>query len=131
MSHAALNLVQTFVRTRGDGRAELLPVDDTFWQRLSSGALGDFHREQLISAYDMDADWTSWEMHPKGDELVCLLSGAARFIIESTDGTREISLTDAGAFLLVPAGCWHTAKISTPSRLLFVTPGEGTMHRPA
>jgi hypothetical protein len=31
--------------------------------------------------------------------------------------------------VVVPKATWHTAKISTPTALLFVTPGEATQNR--
>ena len=40
-------------------------------------------------------------------------------------------LPEPGAYVLVPRGTWHTAKTSTRCRMLFVTAGEGTEHRPA
>ncbi len=36
-----------------------------------------------------------------------------------------------GSFVLVPKGTWHTARTGVESRLLFITAGEGTMHRQA
>jgi hypothetical protein len=32
---------------------------------------------------------------------------------------------------IAPKGIWHIAKVATPSRMLFVTLGAGTQHRPA
>lgn len=31
-----------------------------------------------------------------------------------------------GQVLLVPKGCWHTAHPLKPTRIVFITPGEGT-----
>jgi quercetin dioxygenase-like cupin family protein len=69
-------------------------------------------------------------MHPKGDEVVCLLSGSLDFVLEMGREERRVSLEKAGQFVLVPKGIWHTAKVAEPSRLLFITAGEGTQHRP-
>lgn len=123
------DLASTFVRLRSDGSAEPLPVDDSFWQRLASGQLGTFRDEHLVSCYAFNADWTSWEMHPKGDEIVCLLSGSVTFVLEELHGNREILLDRANAFAIVPRGTWHTAKVHEPSSMLFITPGEDTQHR--
>jgi mannose-6-phosphate isomerase-like protein (cupin superfamily) len=106
-------------------------VDKTFWQRLTSGQLGDFHNEFLVASSSFETDWPMWEMHPHGDEVVCLLSGSATLLLEKVDGTEEIALNTNGAYVLVPKGTWHTAKTQGPCRMLFITPGEGTQHRPA
>jgi len=46
------------------------------------------------------------------------------------DGIREIEFV-AGRLLVVPKGVWHTAKVRNPARLLAITAGRGTQHRPA
>jgi mannose-6-phosphate isomerase-like protein (cupin superfamily) len=129
MSSRPTHLASTHVRLRSDGSAELLAVDVTFWQRLARGELGSFAGESLAALHDVDTDWPNWEMHPKGDELVCLLSGAVTFVLEEAGGPRTVELRQSGELLLVPRGVWHTARVRAPARLLFVTPGEGTQHR--
>jgi mannose-6-phosphate isomerase-like protein (cupin superfamily) len=95
------------------------------------GELGDFHHEYLVTTSDHSADWPSWEMHPNGDEIVCLLAGAAVLTLEAPDGTRDqIELTEQGNFVFISRGTWHTARISAATRFLFITAGEGTRHRP-
>ncbi len=126
-----LDLSSTLLRLRADGSAEPLNVDATFWQRLTSGQLGDFHHERLVACGNFEADWPMWEMHPNGDEMVCLLSGSVTFLLEETQGTREVVLSESGTYVLVPKGIWHTARTHGPCRMLFITPGEGTQHRPA
>ena len=71
------DLQSTYLRLRPDCSIERLPVDAQFWPRLIGGELGDFHHEYLVTSHACDADWTNWEMHPNGDEIVALLSGAA------------------------------------------------------
>jgi len=39
--------------------------------------MGDTHGH-LLSALPMDADWSNWEMHPAGDEILFLVSGLVR-----------------------------------------------------
>ena len=127
----SLDFASTFLLLRPDAAVEPLTVDSTFWQRLMSGKLGDFHNEFLVASSECKADWPMWEMHPNGDEIVCLLSGAVTFLLEQADGTREVELSESGSYVLVPKGTWHTARTRIPSRMLFITPGEGTQHRPA
>jgi mannose-6-phosphate isomerase-like protein (cupin superfamily) len=123
------HLSSTFLRLRNDASVEPLPVDAQFWQRIASGALGTFQNEFLVTMTEYQADWPHWEMHPNGDEIVCLLSGAARFILEIKNAEQEIDLARSGSFVLVPKGTWHTARIAQASQFLFITAGEGTQHR--
>ena len=51
-------------------------------------------------------------------------------ILDLTAGEQRTRLASAGQFVLVPKGMWHTAKISAPCRMLFITAGESTQHRP-
>lgn len=126
-----LNLSSTFVRLRSDASVEPLPVGEGFWEDLSSGRLGTFHHEYLVTLHSMGSDWTSWEIHPNGDEIVCLISGAITLILEQQDGNREVDLDRPGAYAIVPTDTWHTARVRKESSVLFITAGEGTRHRPA
>ena len=128
---ARLDLSSTFLRLRSDASVEPLPVDATFWQRLSSGQLGTFHHEFLVTTHAFDKDWPMWEMHPNGDEVVCLLSGAATFVLERDGAHHTIDLDTPGSYAIVPKGTWHTARARAASNMLFITAGEGTQHRPA
>jgi len=132
MSNAnrAFNLNATYLRLRSDVTIEALNGDATFWPRLMSGQLGDFHNEFLVITTDYVEDWAFWEMHPAGDELVCLLAGAVVMILEQDGKPVATSLEAPGEFVLVPKGTWHTAKVSASCRMLFITAGEGTQHRP-
>jgi mannose-6-phosphate isomerase-like protein (cupin superfamily) len=121
-----LNLESTYLRLRSDASIEKLPVDDSFWARIGSGELGDFRNEFLVTVNTSDSDWPFWERHPSGDEIVCLISGTITFVL---DGGDETVLTNPGDFAFVPKGTWHTARVSTPATLLFITAGEGTEHR--
>jgi mannose-6-phosphate isomerase-like protein (cupin superfamily) len=124
------NLSSTYLRLRGDVTIETLAGDATFWPRLMSGQLGDFHNEYLMTIFDYAQDWAHWEMHPLGDELVCVLSGTALMVFEQVGQPQSIRLDKPGDFVRVPKGTWHTAKINAACRMLFVTAGEGTQMRP-
>ena len=126
-----MNLQSTFLRLRNDASVEPLPVDDTFWERIMGGKLGSFHNEYLVASFTHEADWPIWEMHPNGDEIVCLIDGAVTFVLEVDGGRREIELDEPMSFVFVPRGTWHTARIRARSQMLFITPGEGTQHREA
>jgi mannose-6-phosphate isomerase-like protein (cupin superfamily) len=66
-------------------------------------------------------------MHPAGDEIVCLLSGRASFEFEGRGHVAELS--EPGSYVIVPKGTWHTAHTTVPTRMLFITPGEGTQNK--
>jgi predicted enzyme related to lactoylglutathione lyase/mannose-6-phosphate isomerase-like protein (cupin superfamily) len=104
---------------------------DAFWKALMAGELPEVERGRLVALFDYASDWRTWEMHPDGEELVILVSGRATFVLETPDGERELVLERAGQMVIVPRGTWHTARTDEPVRMLFVTAGKGTEHRPA
>ncbi len=127
-----------YLLLEADGQAARLPGGEAFWEQLMSGETTDplirqlqqSRQGRLVSAFRMDADWTNWEMHPQGDELLVMLRGRATFLLELPDGLRETELHE-DRMLVVPRGVWHTARISSPIQLLAITPGYGTQHKPA
>jgi uncharacterized cupin superfamily protein len=122
-------LQDTFLRLRPDCTVELLQADG-FWPRLMAGELGDFHREYLVTTSAFTASWTSWERHPLGDEIVCLLSGHVTLVQETPAGATRIEMDRPGQFAVNPRGTWHTADVHAESLMLFITAGEGTEGRP-
>lgn len=129
--HSAFRFPETFVHLGAGGEAVPLPVTDSFWPDLIAGKLDHLGPGRLVSFLEFDSDWDSWEAHPAGDELVCLVSGNIDFVLDLPEGHRTITLSGPGAFLIVPRGTWHTARVKSPSAALFVTAGAGTEHRPA
>jgi len=128
---APCHSVDTFVHLGPEGSAVALPVDDSFWERLAAGGFDHLGPGRLVSSYAFSADWTNWEMHPAGEEVVVLLSGAMEFMLEAANGGHStVALSEPGQFVLVPRGAWHTANIAGAATALFITPGEGTEHRP-
>jgi oxalate decarboxylase/phosphoglucose isomerase-like protein (cupin superfamily) len=69
-------------------------------------------------------------MHPDADELFNLLEGDAKFLLESDSGLPRLLVQGRG-LVAVPRGVWHTARVHARSRMLHVTTGSGTRHRPA
>jgi oxalate decarboxylase/phosphoglucose isomerase-like protein (cupin superfamily) len=68
-------------------------------------------------------------VHPAGDELVILLSGAVDLVLEESDGERVVPLR-SGETCIVPQGVWHTARVNEPSEAIHITRGAGTEMRP-
>lgn len=124
-----LNPEDTYVHLSADGASQTSPGGAEFWS-LPPDSMAKFDQGWLISEFVCTEDWTNWEMHPKGDEFVYLLSGDIELILELPSGTVSTRISGRGA-QLVPRCVWHTAKVFAPSRMLFVTRGEGTQHRPA
>lgn len=138
MADDTIDLLQNYLLLERDGEAVLLPGGGDFWSQLMSGdpadpgirrLLGSEHG-RLLSGLSMGADWTNWEMHPAGDEILFMLEGKATFILDLSDGLKEVVLSE-GRLLVIPRGVWHTAKVSEPARLLAITAGQGTQHREA
>jgi len=123
----AFNPMETYVHLADGPDAALLDVTPDFWQTLATR--GDLAAGRLITAYRFETDWSSWERHPAGDELVFLISGVMDFVLDEAGAERVIRLQGTSA-LVVPRGVWHTARVLEPSEAIFVTRGDGTEHRP-
>jgi uncharacterized cupin superfamily protein len=121
-----MNLASTFAVLAPNLSAIPVPVTPTVFEELDR-RFSNFKGHVLVSIFGFDSDWPTWERHPAGDEIVCLLSGRATFILE--DGKR-IDVREPGEFVIVPKGMWHTAKTTEPTKMVFVTPGEGTENKP-
>ncbi len=128
---APYDIDSTFAHLGLDGSTDLLDVTPSFFPDLVSGKLG-VGPGRLVSSFSFEGAWDSWEVHPNGDELVVLIEGAAELRLERADGRVDAVRVDRpGQFVFVERGTWHTACGLTKARMLFVTDGEGTDHRPA
>ncbi len=68
------------------------------------------------------------ELHPDGDELLYVISGAIRVTFESSPNEHTDLI--AGDATVVPKGEWHNVHLLEPTRLLHITPGPNGDHRP-
>lgn len=84
---------------------------------------------RLVSLYSFTGNWTSWERHPLGDEVVVCMAGEITLIQETAEGTARVTL-GPGDYAINPAGTWHTADVASHVTALFITAGMGTDHRP-
>jgi hypothetical protein len=103
-----------------------MPWYEAYAQRTA----GDGAEGRLISLYEFDESWDTWEMHPAGDELVVCLAGEITLIQEQLDGSFHSLALRPFEYAVNPPGVWHTADIAEAATALFVTAGDGTQHRP-
>jgi mannose-6-phosphate isomerase-like protein (cupin superfamily) len=108
-----------------DLSAAEVAVTPTVYEELDRG----FRHRLLVAMHRFDADWATWEVHPHGDEVVVLMSGAAEMVFDRGGKHESVQLSAPGDYVVVPRGTWHTARVSVPTAMLFVTPGEGTENR--
>lgn len=84
---------------------------------------------RIVMIESSPADWTTWERHTQGEEIVVVLSGAGEFI-QDIDGVHQRVALVAGTAIINPSGIWHTADITAPLTALYITPCPGTEHKP-
>jgi mannose-6-phosphate isomerase-like protein (cupin superfamily) len=103
-----------------------------WYEAYGARAAADGVEGRLVSLHSFAESWTSWEMHPRGHELVVVTAGRLVLVQELTDGSgaRELRLElGPGDAAINPPGVWHTADVLEPATALFITAGEGTEHR--
>ena len=122
------DIASTYVVVNDKLEAETVDVTDDLWKEIDE-RFGDFAGNSLISSFAFDDDWPTWEIHPHGDEFVMLLSGDSEMTLALPDGDSTVRLNEPGAYVIVPKNTWHTAKVHTPTRMLFITPGQDTENR--
>ncbi len=119
---------EDFVVLSPDKKASIEHADETLYDRLDEN-YNSFIGHELVSSYEFESDWSSWEVHPHGDEVVLLISGEVEFILATEPSETCITLSEQGQYLVVPKGIWHTARTKRKAKLLFITPGQGTQHK--
>ena len=120
-----LEQMRVVLTTSGD--MELREVTPTFFQELVRDH--ELSGSSLISTFSFDEPWGVWEMHPRGDEFIFLISGDTDITLH--DGERvtgRLRVQVPGDYVVVPKGAWHTAHPHAPTSMLFVTPGDGTVN---
>lgn len=121
------DLEDTFLGLAGDGEITRMPVGPDFWSTLDANPA---MRGTMISVLGGDGDWTTWEMHPEGDEVLVMLEGALTLVCDDAGTVTRHDLRPGTTFI-VPAGVWHRAVGQQAAKLMFITYGAGTTHRPA
>ena len=124
----SFDLAETYVHLEDGPGATAVIVGPDFWQRRGVGTPLHDGRLVMIFRFARPEDWDHWEMHPAGDEIVFLLSGALDLVVEEDGRERVIPLRDRGT-CIVPRGVWHRGIIRAPGEALHVTRGAGTETR--
>lgn len=105
--------------------------DGMAWYERYGVRHGDDGAEgRLVSMYDFEASWESWEMHPLGSEVVICTAGSMMLTQEFPDGRVAKVALAPGEYAINPPGVWHIADIADTATAIFITAGEGTEHRP-
>lgn len=81
---------------------------------------------RLVTIFTFTEPWTSWEMHPNGDEVVLCLSGTMTLHQEHRDGSTTTVTLATNEYAINPPGTWHTADVGGSATALFITAGQGT-----
>lgn len=76
---------QDFVVISPDKKASIEHADAELYERID-GHYNSFIGHELISCYEFEPDWSSWEVHPHGDEIVLLISGDVAFLLQTESG---------------------------------------------
>ena len=90
----------------------------------------DVDEGRIVALYRFAEPWTSWEVHPAGDEVVCCIQGHMTLRQELPDGSSQSHELGPGEYAINSPGVWHTADTDEPVVALFITAGKGTHHRP-
>jgi len=91
---------------------------------------GDGRGARLVSMFRFTENWSTWEMHPHGAEVVLCTQGRMVLIQEHRDGRLEQVALAEGQYAINPPGVWHTADIAGEATAVFITAGTDTQNRP-
>ena len=126
-SEGAQPLTETYLELRDDGSVGRIVVTPEFWPDLTTGKRRIEGR--LVMAFELSEDTAHWEKHPSGDEVLLMLSGAVTVVLEEAAGEQRVDLS-AGEAYCVPRDTWHRIEVREAGKIVFMTAGEGTEHKP-
>ena len=124
----AFDLEQTYLFIDGAGGVVPAPVTPDFWRTM--GSIPNAGDTLITVSGGNGGAWPRWEMHPAGDEILVILEGAPTIWFEHADGRLQRTDARAGATVVVPKGAWHRAESARAYKILFITYGAGTTHKP-
>lgn len=94
-------IFSSFVVMNGNFDTDTVALTDTLYAELDQKYNG-FAGRLLIAGHEFEEDWPTWEVHPKGDEFVILLSGVVDMILASDAGDKAVHMSEPGSFVVVP-----------------------------
>jgi len=121
--------LETFPVHLGLG-ARVVPLDrfdgsPDWYERYGASVTADGDEGRLVSLHTFSTSWDSWEMHPRGAELVVCAVGSM-VLHQEIDGEVRTVRLDAGQAVINPPGVWHTADVDATCTAWFITAGVGT-----
>ncbi len=123
-----MDLEAQYIFLQHDGQSGVMEGGETFWSQPPE-ALDRYGHGWLVTQYRFLEDWTSWEMHPEGDEVIHLSEGEVRLLLER-EGVASVVEMKGRCTAVIPRGAWHTVQVIQPARALLITMGAGTQLRP-
>lgn len=84
---------------------------------------------RLVSMHTFSEPWSTWEMHPRGAEMVLCTAGELA-LIQEIEGEHRRVVLHPGEYVINDPGVWHTADVAAPATAVFITAGVGTEIRP-
>ncbi|NVE95200.1 cupin domain-containing protein [Altererythrobacter lutimaris] len=124
-------LEDSFIHLGLGARAIPLPEFDgmNWYERYGAEHGKDGAEGRLVSLHSFSEGWSTWEMHPNGEEVVLCIEGSMTLTQEFPDGRRETLHLAAGEYAINPPKVWHIADVDAQATALFITSGEGTEMR--
>jgi uncharacterized cupin superfamily protein len=114
--------------SNGNGRSTL--GGEEFWAQPPEEIEKAGH-DWLVTEHQFTTSWDYQEIHPEADEFCYVVEGSVTLRLEARDGSGQGSVSlDSGAAFLIPRNMWHTAEVTEPVRMIFITMGAGTDVRP-
>lgn len=129
---SAPRLAERFVHLGLGATAEPQPpfTGLEWYEGYGARTANDGSEGRLVSMHTFTEGWPSWEMHPKGHEVVICTAGEMLLTQEYPDGRREQTTLRTGEYAINDPGVWHIADVAESATAVFITAGEGTQHRP-
>lgn len=100
-----------------------------WFEAYAARRAGDGIEGRLITMFRFDRPWDTWEVHPRGSEVVLCTAGEMT-LVQELDGESVHTRLRPGEYAINAPGVWHTADADGSATAVFITSGIGTEHRP-
>jgi len=78
-----------------------------WYDEYGSRHADDLEEGRIVSLFRFEESWTSWEMHPQGEEVVCVVQGHMTLHQELPDGSSQSYELGPDDYAINPR--WHLA----------------------